>query len=157
MLTRKKKIFILAGMVVLLVVTGYVNVLLNNAAVPGDGGTVQAGNFFSTYRADRKTTRDQSVLYLEGIVASEASSAEAKEAANMQIIELTRISTLENALETLIMAKGFEDCIVTASTANINVIIKKAEITETEMAQILSIVVNEAGVIAKNVKILPIA
>jgi len=80
MLSKKKKIFILVGMVALLVVTGYVNVLLNNSAQANKKGSeeVQAGNFFTTYRADRQTTRNQTMLYLEGIIQSEASSAEAK-------------------------------------------------------------------------------
>ena len=156
MLTKKKKIFILAGMVLLLVVTGYVNVLLNNTA-QANTDTVEAGNFFTTYRADRQTTRNQTVLYLDGIIASEASSAEAKSAAENQKLQLTATMTLENTLEGLIKAKGFEDCIVTASTENVNVIIKKAEINEEEVAQILSVVVNESGRAAKNVKIIPIA
>ena len=158
MLSKKKKIFILVGMVALLVVTGYVNVLLNNSAQANKKGSeeVQAGNFFTTYRADRQTTRNQTMLYLEGIIASEASSAEAKAEAEAQQLALTATMTLENALEGLIMSKGFEDCVVSASTQNVNVIIKQAELTEEEVAQILSIVVNESGRSAKNVKIIPI-
>ncbi len=156
MLTKKKKIFILVGMVALLVVTGYVNVLLNNAALAGADKT-ETGNFFTTYRTERLATQNQTILYLNGIIESEASSAEAKEQANQQKLQLTSAMSLENTLEVLIMAKGFEDCLVTASTENINVIIKKAEINEEEMAQILSVVVNEGKVLAKNVKIIPIA
>ena len=158
MLTKKKKIFILAGMVVLLVVTGYVNVLLNNSAQANKSGKeeVQAGNFFTTYRADRQTTRNQTMLYLEGIIQSEASSAEAKAEAEAQQLNLTKIMTLETTLEGLIKSKGFEDCIVSASTENVNVIIKKGELNEEEVAQILSVVVNESGRLAKNVKIIPI-
>lgn len=156
MLTKKKKIFILVGMVALLVVTGYVNVLLNNSAQADKKEVVEAGNFFTTYRADRQTTRNQTMLYLEGIIASQSSSAEAKAEAEAQQLALTKIMTLENALEGLIKSKGFEDCIVSASTENVNVIVKKAELNEEEVAQILSVVVNESGRQAKNVKIIPI-
>lgn len=156
MLSKKKKIFILVGMLVLLVVTGYVNVLLNQKAVDSlKEGAVQS-DFFATYRVDRQTTRDQTFLYLTAIIDSETASAEAKQEAEQQQLQLTAVSNLELALEANIKAKGFEDCIVTAGTKNINVLVKKAELTEDEMIQILSVVTSESEQKPSNIKIVPV-
>ena len=77
MLTKKKKIIVLGTMLVLLVITGYLNVVLNNKVI-NTGGNVNTGNFFSTYRLDRQDTRNQEISYYDAIIASESSSAEAK-------------------------------------------------------------------------------
>jgi stage III sporulation protein AH len=157
MLSKKKKVFILVGMVALLVVTGCLNIFLNNKATKANAsGDVTYGNFFSTYRTDRQATRDQTILYLDAIINNEASTAEAVSAAEAQKLALTKNMDLELVLEGLIKALGFEDTIVTASTDNINIIIKSDELTENEVAQVLDIVVSETDKTALDVRILPV-
>ena len=149
MLSKKKKVFILVGMVALLVVTGCLNIFLNNKATKANAsGDVTYGNFFSTYRTDRQATRDQTILYLDAIINNEASTAEAVSAAEAQKLALTKNMDLELVLEGLI--------IVTASTDNINIIIKSDELTENEVAQVLDIVVSETDKTALDVRILPV-
>ena len=63
---------------------------------------------------------------------------------------------LELVLEGLIKALGFEDAIVTASTENINIIIKSDELTENEVAQVLDIIVSETDKTALDVRIIPV-
>ncbi len=159
MLSKKKKIFILVGMVALLVATGCLNIFLNakttKANASGDDA-LNYGNFFSTYRTDRQATRDQTVLYLDAIIANEASTAEAVQNAEAQKLALTKNMDLELVLEGLIKALGFEDAIVTATTENINVIIKSDEMTEAEVAQVLDIIVTETDKTALDVRIIPV-
>ena len=69
---------------------------------------------------------------------------------------LAKTTEVEQALETLIKALGYDDVFVTASTENINVIVKSPEITELEAAQILNVVVTETNKSANNVIIIPI-
>ena len=59
MLKKKTKIFILIAMVLLLGVTGYLNVALNNNATTPTSGAITTANYFDTYRTDRQSTRDQ--------------------------------------------------------------------------------------------------
>ena len=79
---KKKKIIVLVSFCLLLVLTGTVNVLLNNYALTeaskAESNAVVVGNFFTNYRADRVETRAEEKLYLEAIIASENISAEAK-------------------------------------------------------------------------------
>ena len=78
MLKKKTKIFILIAMVLLLGVTGYLNVALNNnATTPTSSGAITTANYFATYREDRQSTRDQELLYYDAIITSETSTAEA--------------------------------------------------------------------------------
>lgn len=158
MLSKKKKVFILAGMVALLVVTGCLNIFLNNRSTKATAtdGNVTYGNFFSTYRTDRQATRDQTILYLDAIINNEASSAEAVQGAEAQKLALTQNMDMELVLEGLIKALGFEDAVVTASTESVNIIIKSAELTEAEVAQVLDIIVTETDKTANDVRIIPV-
>lgn len=158
MLSKKKKIFILVGMVALLVVTGCLNIFLNNKSTKASASddVTSYGNFFTTYRTDRQATRDQTIMYLDAIIQNEASTEDAVKNAEAQKLALTKNMDLELVLEGLIKALGFEDAIVTASTENINVIIKSDEMTEAEVAQVLDIIVSETDKTALDVRIIPV-
>ena len=76
--------------------------------------------------------------------------------AEAQKLSLTKNMDLELVLEGLIKALGFEDAIVTASTENINVILKSDELTEAEVAQVLDVIVSETDKSALDVRIIPV-
>ncbi len=157
MLTKKKKVFIIAGFCLLLVLTGVLNIVLNNRiAVDAGGSNIVAGNFFSTYRTDRTSTRDDQILYLDAIIASASSSVESKSAAESKKADLIDLMSQELALEGLIKAKGFEDVVVSTSASNINVIVKSAELAEAEVAQIVDIILSQTDYGFDNIKIFPI-
>ena len=50
----------------------------------------------------------------------------------------------------------FDDVIVTNSNSTINVIVKSAELTSTEVAKIVSIVQEQSNVGLENIKIIPV-
>ena len=153
---KRTKIIILVAMVLLLGVTGYLNIALNNNVVDTSAQTVTNANYFTTYRDDRQATRDQELLYYDAIISSESSSAEAVESAQNKKMEI--IAQMENELvmEGLIKAKGFEDVIVTTSNSNINVIVKSTELQSTQVAQIVAIVQEQTSKSIDNIKIIPV-
>lgn len=157
MTSKKKKVFILIGMVALLVLTGVLNIVLNNTAQAGDvgGNDVTYSDFFTSYRADRTNSREQSFLYYDAIIKSAESSAEAIADAEASKLALTEAIETELVLEGLIMALGFENAVVTSTTENINVVVKCDEMTSTQATQILQIIVSETGASALNVRIFP--
>ena len=159
MLSKKKKIIVIVSMVALLVVAGGLNIFLNlyNNKKDSDpvGGNSYA-SFFETYRVDRQTTRDQTVLYLDAIINNEASSAEAVANAENSKLELTANMEVELVLEGLIKSFGFEDAVVTNTTDSVNIIIKSKEITSEQAAQILDAVVTETQKEPTNVRIIPV-
>ena len=157
-LSKKKKVFIIAGFCLLLVLTGVLNIVLNNkiATDANSNNTVTTGNFFSTYRTDRTNTRNEEILYLDAIIESSSASAESKTAAETKKAELIALMDTELALEGLIKAKGFEDVVVSTSTSNINVIVKSAELNEAEVAQIVDVIQGQTDYTLDNIKIFPV-
>ncbi len=155
MLTKKKKIIILSVMAVLLVVTGYLNIALNRGVVE-TGGNVTTANFFSTYRSDRESVRSEEIKYYDAIIASAESSAEAKASAETKKADLIKAMETELVTEGLIKAKGFEDVIVTSTTSNVKVVVKSAELTKSQVAQIVDIVKEQTGLAIDYIKIIPV-
>ena len=66
---KRTKIIILSLMVVLLGVTGYLNIVLNNS-VKNTNTNVTTLSYFASYRNDRSSTRDQEILYYDAIIDS---------------------------------------------------------------------------------------
>ncbi len=158
MLSKKKKIFVLVGMVALLVATGVLNVVLNNKSqAAAVGETVTYASFFDAHRAERATTRSETMLYLDAIIANEATSAQAKTDAETQKLELTSAMETELVLESLIKGLGFEDAVVTNTTNNLNVIVRCENLTQDQATQILDVIVRETDKTASGVRIIPIS
>lgn len=156
MLSKNKKFLILGIMVVLLGVTAYLNVALNNKVVDTTSNTVTTASFFATYRNDRQTTRDQEIAYYDAIISSETTSAENKAEAEAKRLELVAQMEKELVMENLIKAKGFADVIVTNSSDSINVVVKSAELQATEVAQIVGVVQEQTKADIDNIKIIPV-
>ena len=153
---RTKKVIVLSVMVALLVATGVLNWALNDrlTADPVDANVVTE-TCIAAYRSDREATRESEFLYLDAIISSETSSAEAKTAAEEQKLDLVERMEKELQLETLVKSKGFEDAIVTVSDSGVNVVVGAAEVTDAQAAQIYDIVQSETTFKAADVKIIP--
>ena len=154
---KKGKIFALVGMIALLVVTGYLNVYLNSNSIQSASvSTTVVSNFFETYRLDRISMREQTVMYLDSVINSELSSAETIAQAQQSKIEITNAMESELKLETVIKALGFEDVVVSSSNNNYNVILKTATLEDEEVAKVLEVVTQHTGAEASNVIIIPV-
>ena len=145
-------------MVALLVLSGFLYYFLYRPADQPAGGdsSVTYSDYFAASRADRDTSRSETVLYYETIIGNEATSAEAKANAEKDLAALVSGIDTEQRLETLIKALGFDDCLVTVGKENINVIIKSDALTDQEVAQVLEVVHSETGKLVENVRIKPI-
>lgn len=160
MLGKKSKIFVLVGMIALLVVTGVLNIYLNRSAASAAAGaadeTLSSADFFATYRSDRKASRAEAVMYYDAIINGESSGAEAVAKAESDKLALTAAMDTELVLEGLIKAVGFEDVVVTASTENVNVIVKAAALEQEQVTKVLEIIYAETGKTPLNVRIIPV-
>ncbi len=156
---NKKKIIVVACMVALLVATGCLNYFLNvkeqEGLETGLGDQSATETFFSTYRTDREETRAQELEYLDEIIASASSTETAIASAEEQKLQITGAMETELILEGLIKAKGFQDCVVTMSTENVNVVVMDEEVSLEDAAQILNIIVSETDFEAPDVVIIP--
>lgn len=160
MLTKKKKIIVMVSMLVLLVVTGFLNIMLNSStedvSTTLNSDTYSSYSFFATSRADRTNTRNESIEYYKEILNNSASSSEAKANAETQIALLSENMKMEVTMEGLIMAKGFSEALVNYSSTYINVLVQSKELTESEVAQIVDVIQSQVDRDIDYIKIIPV-
>lgn len=159
-MTKKKKIIILSCMIALLAVTAVFNFILTGETVKvEDTLLANSSNYFSQYRSERLTTRNEELLQLDSVLASaEINSAEYNEALSLKV-ELTSMTEKELLLENLIKAYGFEDVVVVIGleSDNVNVIAKSDDLTAEDAILIYTIIDEECVASPENVKIIPIS
>ena len=151
---KRTKIIILSLMIVLLGVTGYLNIVLNNSVKNVNANTTTA-SYFTSYRNDRSSTRDQEILYYDAIIDSASSSQDAIKAAEQAKLDLISTMDKELAVEGLIKALGFSDCVISISDPKVNVVVKCKSLTDNEVAQISTIVKEQLKTNLKNIVIIP--
>ena len=147
---KRTKIIILSLMIVLLGVTGYLNIALNNASKQTSTG-VTTTSYFTSYRNDRSSTRDQEILYYDAIIDNASSTEAAISAAEEEKLSLLAKMEEELAIEGLIKAQGFSDCVISIANTKVNVVVQCKSLTENEVAQITTIVKEGLGTELKNI------
>jgi stage III sporulation protein AH len=179
MVEIKKKNVVLGGLVVLLLITGYINLIYNQdvaqreeagvdvrdaevaqeeqAETPGDGqlAATDNDNFFRDFRFERESTRRQETEYIMEVIDNPDADPQIRQEAKEQLLEIAGNMEKELRIETLIKAKGFEDVAVLLQKDSVNVIVDRPELMSEEVARILEIVIRESGQEAENVKIIP--
>ena len=144
-MTKKKKIIVLSCMIALLAVTAVLNFVLTNRT---ENGVITTANYFSQYKTERATTRNEQILQLNEIINSESSSQEAKnEAVNLKL-KITESMENELMLEYIMKTQGYENVAVTigTTTENVNVIVQDQELSQDDAIKIYSVVVNQLNV-----------
>ena len=159
-MNKKRKIIVLSCMIALLAVTAVFNFVLTTGPVT-DGSTlpVSSANYFSQYRNERMTTRNEELIQLDQIIATASQNSEERAEALSMKMELTELTEKELLLETLIKAYGFEDAVVVIGleSNNVNVIAKSAELSTDDAILIYTIIEEEISIGPENVKIIPIS
>lgn len=152
MLSKKKKVFILLGMVALLVLTGCLNMFLAKTDDELQTTNYSSASLLTSYRASKLETRNSMLELYDSIIAT-SSDAEQITQTNALISDLAKRMEKETVLEGMIMASGYEDAVVTNSDDSYSVMVKSDNLTSDDVAKILAILVKETGVSATNVKV----
>lgn len=116
------------------------------------GGT-SVTEYIAGVQLSREQVRARSRETLNEIINNESVNAASREAAVKSMMELTAIAEKENAAETLLMAKGFSDPVVSITDGKVDVVINAANITDPERAQIEDIVKRKTETSAENIVI----
>lgn len=154
-----KKVLVIAGLAILLAVTGVLNWKFAadkkaRQQAEGNGGTEQTVSSFADFRTERERVRTQELTSIDSIINNENTDTQTLAEAQKMKLELTDTMEKELLIEGLLKAKGFEDAVITISDAAVNVIVKQKDLTKQQVAQVLEIVLRETGDIsAENVKI----
>lgn len=112
----------------------------------GSSAVVQA-------RLDRDKLRGETMDKWKEISANKDATESAKKEAENNILKLTEYSENENAIETSVKSKGFEDCFAQVSDSGVSVIVKGGTLDSSTVAQIKDIIIAETGVSASQIKI----
>ena len=112
--------------------------------------------YFTECRLSKQQTRDEALELLKSVASSEESPAETKEKANNDMIGLAKTTDTEGTIESLVKAKGFEECMVYIGEDAVNVIVATTGLTAEQAAQINEIVISESGMEASKIKIVEI-
>ena len=130
-MSNKKKIIVMSSLVVLLAGTAVLNfALANTDAVTSADSGVTTANYFTTYRSERTTTRNEELVQLDSVIALYEEGDEKYEEATEMKMEIVTAMEQELILENMVKSLGFSDAVVSVSTSsdNINVFINSSEL-----------------------------
>lgn len=113
-------------------------------------------NYFSSARVDRQSARDESLEKLQKIVDSQSENADAQKEAADKIAKISDNITIENKIETLVTAKGVNNCIavINDTTNKIDIIVDVEDLTDTIILQIKEIATSQLGCSFEDVTII---
>ena len=110
--------------------------------------------YFSSVELDRKRTRDEALEVLQGVVDNASSTEEARASALAEISVIAKTMESEANIETLIEAKGFEECVAVIKDDSASIVVKSDGLQAAQISQINEIVYEQAGISPVNVKII---
>ena len=113
-------------------------------------------DYFADARLSRQKARDEAVSILNNTIENANSDEQAVAAASAVIETMANNAMVESRIETLIIAKGYKECVAYVSEDSVNIIIakKSEQLQDADVAKIKDIVIDEAGVSADKIKII---
>lgn len=117
----------------------------------------ETSGYFENARYLRKKNRDDAISVLNQLIENDSADQTARTAAATAIADYAQTGEKESSIETLIMAKGFRDCIVYLGTDNVSVVVESDGLLANEAAQILDIVATETKFSTDVIKIIEIS
>ena len=110
----------------------------------------------SQAKVSREQVRSKNKETLQNIIDNKNLSAEEKEKAVNQMVQMTETAEKETAAESLLAAKGFHNSVVSITDDQADVIVGASELSDANRAQIEDIVTRKTGVAAQNIVINPV-
>jgi hypothetical protein len=114
---------------------------------------IEDDSYFTISQLNRQRARDEAMEVLYSILDSTDALQELKDKAVEDINRIASTIEKEANVETLVMAKGFEECVAVLSREAANIVVKTSGLMPNEVIQIKEIVYEQAGILPSNVKI----
>lgn len=115
--------------------------------------SVIAQNFSAQAKLNREQMRSKNKEAIIEVINNENVTDDLKQAAMENLMDMTNRSEMEVAVENLLTAKGFENCVVSIMEDTCDVVVGQESLTEAQRAQIEDIVSRKTNVTAENVVI----
>lgn len=114
---------------------------------------MNVSDYIANVQLSREQVRAKNKETLMNLINNENIEEAAKQEAIQEMIDMTAVSEKENAAETLLMAKGFSDPVVSITSGKVDVVINASSISDPQRAQIEDIVKRKTEVGAENIVI----
>ena len=121
--------------------------------VSGTTAPVQEESYFDAARRNRETARQEALAILKDTLQNVKIDEGTQQEAVAAAASVAAAVEQEDAIESLIKAKGFEDCVVYIENGNAHVAVKAASLEQAQTLQILQIVTSQSDVQADAVNI----
>ena len=118
-----------------------------------DSATLQGDGYFSATQVSRQRARDEALEVLQSVVDSEEADEATKTGALLEIAALAKAMEAEANIETLILAKGFAQCVAIINDDSCSVVVSADSLQPQQIAQINEIVYEQAGIKPANIRI----
>lgn len=127
-----------------------------NTATKDENNATQsdADNYFASTQVSRQRARDEALEVLQSVVDSSASDEATRTQALADINKIAQSMEAESNIETLVLAKGFEQCVAVISGDAISVVVDGESLTPGDIAIINEIVYEQASILPANIKII---
>lgn len=110
----------------------------------------------SEAKVTREQTRSKNKEVLMELINSTNITDEQKQGAIDEMVEMTDIAEKELAAETLLVAQGFDEVVVSIYDSCADVVVSSTQVSDAQRAQIEDIVKRKTGIAAANITITPV-
>lgn len=148
------KQLLVGGLVLLVAISGYYrfgvhkssgnkNAVSEEKTVEVMSSAAEKDDYFTAAKRERDNGRSEAAEMLEKIAQDEEATADSKADAREKIKESAGNVKTEGEVESLIKAKGYDDCIVIIDDSEIRIVVSGDEMDEEKAAQIKNIVTSK--------------
>ncbi|MBO4854614.1 MAG: SpoIIIAH-like family protein [Oscillospiraceae bacterium] len=116
--------------------------------------TVDENDYFATARLSRKQARDTAISMLQEAETDKNADAATLNEASQTLQVLAAYTVAESQIESLVTAKGYDDCVAFMGAESISVVVSAPDgLDVTDVARIKDIVVSETNYTPEQIKI----
>ena len=129
-------------------------VMADDSGVLGTENTMS--DYFAAVRLSRQEARDSAVSLLQEAMAYSGDVEDVQ--ANTQLEEIVQTALCEAQIESLVIAKGYEDCVAYMTDEGISVAVASPEggLQQSDVAVIADIVITQSGVSMEDIRVVEV-
>ena len=121
---------------------------------PTGGELNEVDSYFSSVEVSRQRARDEALEVLNAVVENDQASAEVKAEALAEIQTIAKEMSQESNIESILMSKGFAQCIAVINGDSANIVVRnEGRLQTAQLAQINAVVYEQAGIEPVNITI----
>ena len=121
-----------------------------------DGETTTVSQYFASVRLSRQEARDSAVTLLQEAMAYDDGTDSAQ--TNLQLQDIVQTALREAQIESLVIAKGYADCVAYITDDGISVAVASPEggLIETDVAAIADVILSQSQFSMEDIRIVEV-